>query len=99
MRRLRTSWPAAALLVVLTVAIVLFATGHLKLQWRSATQAGSVDSKDDAHGHGKSDEPGEEGERVSGDKAVLDGEAIKAPGIRDGAGPEGLGGRGASVDG
>src|SRR5262245_36923675 len=82
MARFRVSWPAAALVLVLTSAIALFATGHLQLQWRSASQAVPADKHDDADDHDVGKGHGEAQGRVSGDEAILDAEAIKVAGIR-----------------
>jgi cobalt-zinc-cadmium efflux system membrane fusion protein len=63
-------------MAVLTVAIVLFATGHLELRWNPA---GSV-ARDD-HDHAGEDGHEDAESRVSGDEAILDAETIKASGI------------------
>jgi len=80
MRRVRVSGASAALMAVLTMAIVLFATGHLELRWKPAHQGGSAARDDHDHGDEKEGHADEE-RRVAGDKAILDAETIKAAGI------------------
>ncbi len=80
--RLRMNVTLAALVLVLAVISVLFVTGRLRLEWRPGLQAESGHADDDSHRHGKKDEHGEDEGRVTGDKAILDTEAIKAAGIK-----------------
>jgi cobalt-zinc-cadmium efflux system membrane fusion protein len=76
-----TKWRGAVLALLLVVIAVLFWTGRLQFQWRPMAQEGSAHKNGDSHDHGK--EEHREGEqRVSGDKAVLDAETIKAAGIK-----------------
>ena len=80
MRRLGLGWAPLALVAVLVTGVGLYLTGRLELRWRApagdAHQHGEGEKKGDAHGEGEAES------RVSGDKAILDAEAIKVAGIQ-----------------
>jgi len=74
-------WASAVLLLVLATATVLFWTGRLQFHGRPGVRAGAEHKNGDGHAHGKKEHSEGEG-RVSGDKAILDAETIKAAGIK-----------------
>jgi cobalt-zinc-cadmium efflux system membrane fusion protein len=75
--RLRSHWGTLAFVALIAVAVGLYLTGRLEVHWRP----GATDDQG-SHGHAEEAKHEEAESRVSGDKAVLDADAIKAAGIQ-----------------
>ena len=75
---MRVPWASVLLVAVVVAALALWATGRLELHWEPDRK---VAERDD-HEHGKGEKDHTEEERVHGDKAILDAEAVKAAGLR-----------------